>query len=1437
MEDLDFRVLGPIEVARAGAPLDLGPRKQRVLLAALLVASPAVVSVDVLLDRVWGKQLPKSAPHALQVYVSNLRKLLEPSRTARGAAQILVTRDPGYALLVPDENHDASRFEAHVARAEAAGEPAEVAALLEEALALWRGPALADVADQPWAAHQVARLEGLRLDAMERRFDTELVRGRHAASVHELEAVARQHPLRERFWEQLILALYRCGRQADALKAYAEVRQHLADDLGLDPGPDLQALETAVLRHDPTLAWSPPKADHTAVSPAVVTGPEQPGPAVPNDRVAAPPPSEAADKGVAVPGAFDGAPSPEDERRIVTVLFAELFDSTLLAEALATDEFDLVVDGAVRRMVEACEGFGGQVVNVAGDGMTALFGAPEAHEDDPERAVLAGLRAVEDVASYGQEAAASWGVEPLQARIGITTGPLVIGPAGGGDDLRYAVHGDTVDTAARLGSAARPGTVLVASPTRDQLGSSFSWSEPRSLTLEGDAEAVEVYETTGGQPGGRRPRGIADRPTPLLSRNAELDTALQATDEVAAGRGGVLVVTGAPGLGKSRLVAEMRAAGEGRGDPQHPLLWLDGTCLSHAKGHPLWPIREIIAAWIGTPIDQPELRLRVRLRSQVQELFADDPEAATTAYAALAAVLGIDEEEAAGWRITPETTQSTLHAELCGVFERLARDRPVIVAVDDIHWADGETLDLLDRLAERTERAAVLLVLAGRSEPTHGSWDLCERIRRQMPHRSRHIELHALDRPAAMSLLDELAGSDTLPPDVRDELLELSQGNPFYLEELVRTLIDDGVLVRDGSSLRYQGGRVRLPDRVEQVVVSRLDRVDHEVRSVLTAASALGREFDRSLLAALVDLPGGSAQLDAALLELQRLQLIREVRRWPEPTFGFEHPLILDAAYDTLVASRRQELHRRAAGILTELGDTEAATAEIAHHWELAGDDERAFEAYRRAGAVAEQRGTLTTAAALYAAALDAASGLGTERIGAEVLGPLLVQRWATAHHAGGLDGVIDGLSEAIVQARTASDAATEARALETLAVVGLRIDTGRDRREAFLEALDAARRADDPVVLSRTLSRLALYEANGLALRDARAHALEALHLVEDAEPHARALALDARKLVALYLGELDVLAAVLDELTPLLDDPELSWIRQFAVAEAAVLDLAVGAVDTAEHRALEALELAQWVAGRTHLEAFLAVLCRVRRARGRYGPALEVGREACELARTNGSWWVPWAAAEHGSLLLDLERVEDATGCLRRAIGYEPPNPSQELRCAGLLALAGRRSNDRDAEHLGLEVADDLLSQASFPEGTTYLYGADGLLAVAEVRADRGEQVVHHAQAETIASAAEAAGWLEPAARAHHLLGLDAGRRGETDSAVAHLHRAIEHAADTFPGRAWRAHAALGRMSGNPAALARAEDIVEQLASSLDEPDRSAFQQAARAHHRRTP
>ena len=335
---MEFRVLGPLEVLDdSGVPVILRSSRERAVLALLLLSPNRVVSSERLADDLWGDRPPESAAHALQVNISRLRKALRDA----GAEDVLVTRSPGYLVEVDPDAVDAARFEALLARSReesARGDHANAAATLREALGLWRGPALADVADAPLARAEAARLEEARLTALEERLDADLACGRHGELVAELDALTRAHPLRERLWGQRMVALYRSGRQADALRAYQDLRTVLGDELGLDPSSTLQRLEGAILRQEPELDWQP--------------------------RAAAEPPRHPSPAG-AVPAAG-----------VVTFLFTDLVGSTELLDTLGDDAAETLRRTYFSLLRRAVSEAGGDEVKNLGDGLMVVFSSP-----------------------------------------------------------------------------------------------------------------------------------------------------------------------------------------------------------------------------------------------------------------------------------------------------------------------------------------------------------------------------------------------------------------------------------------------------------------------------------------------------------------------------------------------------------------------------------------------------------------------------------------------------------------------------------------------------------------------------------------------------------------------------------------------------------------------------------------------------------------------------------------------------------------------------------------------------------------------------------------------------------------------------------------------------------------------------------------------------
>jgi ABC-type oligopeptide transport system substrate-binding subunit/class 3 adenylate cyclase len=677
-----------------------------------------------------------------------------------------------------------------------------------------------------------------------------------------------------------------------------------------------------------------------------------------------------------------------EERKILTVLFADIVGSTALGELLDPEDVKLVVGEAVGRIVGEVEALGGHVKDLAGDGVLAFFGAPTTREDDSERALRAALRIVHDLADYGREVLRGWGIDGFGVRVGVATGPVVVGEIGSGGRVEYAAFGDTVNLAARLQGAADPGAVLVDSVTQGSTEPLFAWGDRREFELKGKQHPVGAWPLVGLQAQRQRPRGLPGVETRLVGRARELDIGMNGLERLRSGAGGILTLSGEPGIGKSRLLAELRTAAERDG-----VRWLEGRCVSYGQSMSYWPFRDLLRAdWIGAGADEPELRVRVGLRRRLEQLFGPST---GELYPYLGTLLDLELERDAAARtaqLSPEALQWRTFEVVQTLFERLAVDAPLVVALEDLHWSDATSIQLLEQMLPLAEQSPVLLVLSMRPERDAPAWGLRELVAREYPHLLQQVDLGPLGE-AESDLLMALVGAGTLPSQLERQLLNTAEGNPFFLEELVRSLVDAGVLVRDGDTWRFDhDAPIDVPPTVEKVILARLDRLSPRSHEALTAASTLGRQFALPLLEGVLD-----DAPDDALHQLQRLELIQQTRRWPQAEFRFRHALIQETAYRTLVRSRRTELHRRAATWLEAryAGHEAEVLGHLAHHWLAADVEDKAVVYLLRAGDKARQEYALDEAIGHYRAVLPL-----LERRGERQQSALVLFKLALALHA-----------------------------------------------------------------------------------------------------------------------------------------------------------------------------------------------------------------------------------------------------------------------------------------------------------------------------------------------------------------------------------------------------------------------------------------------------
>jgi class 3 adenylate cyclase/tetratricopeptide (TPR) repeat protein len=643
-----------------------------------------------------------------------------------------------------------------------------------------------------------------------------------------------------------------------------------------------------------------------------------------------------------------------EEHRTITALFADLAGSTALGERLDEEEVKLVVGEAIGRIVVEVERLGGYVKDLAGDGVLAFFGAPTAYEDDAERAARAALNILQAVAAYGAEVARGWGVDDLGVRVGICTGSVALGPIGvSGARVEYAAFGDTVNTAARLQGATGIGTALVDAHTYRLIGPLFSWGEARELDLKGKAAPVQAFALLAALPARARLRGFGSIQIAAVGRDREIAAMRRALDDVRMGAGGIVLITGGAGVGKSRLLADSREGVATGSDVEPELLWLEGRCVSYGQTLPYSPFRDLLRDWLGLNEGDPELRIRISLRRLVDQLFGGSAKEVHPYLASLLGLAGEGDRGAGESGLSAEELQRRTFTAVGRLLERLAQDRPVVVAIEDLHWADPTSTQLARSLLGVVERTAVLLVMTQRDERDHAAWGLKEAASRDFPHLVREIALEPLPSDAERTLLYGLIGAGTLTGELERRVLDAADGNPLYLEELVRSLVDAGAIVRqEGGDWRLDHDvPIAIPETVEKVILARVDRLPPLCRQALTAASVIGRRFDLELLAALI---GPQISFEEAIHELLRLGFVVTDRRWPRPQYRFKHVLIQEALYRTLLSEERTRLHWAAAESLERHTErTQEDVVKLARHWAAAGVPARAIPYYRRGAELA----------------------------------------------------------------------------------------------------------------------------------------------------------------------------------------------------------------------------------------------------------------------------------------------------------------------------------------------------------------------------------------------------------------------------------------------------------------------------------------------------
>jgi class 3 adenylate cyclase len=655
------------------------------------------------------------------------------------------------------------------------------------------------------------------------------------------------------------------------------------------------------------------------------------------------------------------SPRADDELRPVTALFADVVGSTSLGERLAPDEVKALIGEWVNRMARAVEQFGGTIQSYQGDGIAAFFGMPAAHEDDPERAAYAALRILDELKEYARDIDAAWGVTDFNVRVGINTGQMAVGIVGGAEQHQVAL-GDTTNVAARLQSVTAPGTIAVGEATATRLAHRFLLESLGEFSVKGRVQPVAAWRLVRVQTGTRAPA-----PTPLVGREAEVTRLRAAVEEVTAGRGQLLLLVGDAGIGKTRLLGELRTIAEDRA------LWLDGQCHSFDGDIVHGPFIEMFRSWLGVEDGEAGVSVRTKLRAKLASLPALG---STEVMPQLGRLLSIpaDARESTLRELSPEELAEDIRRAYGAWLEALTSQTPVIVAIDDLHWADASSLELAKGLLESLDRAPILIVMAFRADvPSPGARFRLHALEHS-PHRVVELALSALSDSAAQELVQMLM-PEGLDPISRDHLVARAEGNPLYLEELLRSLIEGGGLERRQRTWALTVTPASLvPPALEGLLMARIDHLPKRVRRLLEIAAVIGRTFPARAL----ERACASDDYEQDLSTLLRAHFIRELRRYPELEYTFKHGLLQEAALATLTPARREEMYSRVAAVFEELYATSLNDRlEVLAYYYARGDNPRkALEYLEKAADRAASLNANTQAVELWKRAIKVAGKL-----------------------------------------------------------------------------------------------------------------------------------------------------------------------------------------------------------------------------------------------------------------------------------------------------------------------------------------------------------------------------------------------------------------------------------------------------------------------------
>ncbi len=614
------------------------------------------------------------------------------------------------------------------------------------------------------------------------------------------------------------------------------------------------------------------------------------------------------------------------ERRVITMLFCDVKGSTAAAEKVDPEIWTDIMNGVFEYMIRPIYKYEGLVPRLMGDAILAFFGAPITHEDDPQRAVLAGLEIQQGIKSYAEEIRLQHGLE-FGLRVGINTGLVVVGEIGSDLRMEYTAIGDAINLAARMEQTAQVGTIQISDETYKLIAPFFDVEPLGDVEVKGKAAPIKTYRVLRAKEKVGQLRGLEGMTTQLVGRDAQLSLLNTKLENLRDGVGSFVTVLGEAGLGKSTLIAELK-----KSHANQETRWLRGDAVSYARSISYYPWRQVMRQSIGAQeADSPaDVRGKLHYECDCCKLPGGD-------IPFLEAVLAVESEESLqvvtgfqGEALIQRMVEA-VRGYLCG----LAAETPLAIIFDDLHWADEASLNLLLSMADLAESQPILFICMSRPEKAAPSWDSIQKVQQKLGEKSSMISLEPLQAEQTDLMLANLLGMKDMPKNIRDLIVEKAQGNPFFVEELIRSLIETKQVVRENSHWKavHETAHVSMPNTLRGVLSARIDRLPETSKLVLQNASVIGRAFDLRVLKRLTSLNGG---FDSHIQYLHEASMIEPAR----DEYMFRHVLIQEAAYESILLKKRAELHKQIGETFEELHAIriEELAPLLAHHFYSAND-------------------------------------------------------------------------------------------------------------------------------------------------------------------------------------------------------------------------------------------------------------------------------------------------------------------------------------------------------------------------------------------------------------------------------------------------------------------------------------------------------------------